>query len=113
MAQPLSACPTKKITVVRISGVVRGAAAGRKRGGSGAVAMVMSGRQRRHICAGAAEWHWWRRGIGSGASAAADADALLGLRCSARLESLGSLCSARVRVCKFPGAATFLRKSHK
>jgi hypothetical protein len=80
------------------SGVARGAAAGRGRSGSRAVARAMSGRWRQRICVAVAEWRWWRRGIGSGADAAADVNALLGSRCSARLESLGLLCSACIRV---------------
>ena len=76
----------------------QGAAAVWGQGGSGAVARAMSGRRRRRICVAVAEWRWWRRGIGSGAGVATNVDALLCLLCSAQLELLGLLFSARVRV---------------
>ncbi len=57
----------------------QGAAAVRGRGGSGAVAKAMSGRRRWRICVAVAECLWWRRGIGSGAGAATNVDASLGL----------------------------------
>ncbi len=93
----ISACHQKKCSSLH-SGIARGAAAGRGRGSRGVVARAISGCWRWRICVAVAEWRWWRRGIGSGADAAADVDALLNLHCSAWLKLLGSLCSACIRV---------------